>query len=77
MSPRYADEAQPHQHVLADDNPSDWPVDQTCITHGQSETHHQCLVCNGIDECSQVTSLIEVTSNIPVAKVENTSKGKC
>ena len=49
MLPGKREEAEAHEHVLADDESGNGRMHQTHISHGSSQTDHECLIGDGID----------------------------
>ena len=49
MLPGKREEAEAHEHVLADDESGNGRMHQTHISHGSSQTDHEGLICDGID----------------------------
>ena len=49
MLPGKREEAETHEHVLADDESGNGRMHQTHISHGSSQTDHEGLIGDGID----------------------------
>ena len=74
MLPGKREEAEAHEHVLADDERGNRRVHQTRIPHGSSQTDHEGLIGDGIDQCAKTTALVEVPSNVAITEVQNAGK---
>lgn len=74
MLPGKREEAETHEHILADDEGGNGRMHQTHISHGSSQTDHECLIGDGIDKRAKTTALVEMPSNVAITKIQNASK---
>ena len=69
MLPGKREEAETHEHVLADDESGNGRMHQTHISHGSSQTDHEGLICD-----AKATALVETPSNVAITEIQNASK---